>query len=498
MTERLHRLLTPLLVTVLAAGLGWVARPTPPRLGPHTTGDTTLAELVRAGLPDPTGHRGLAVAVIDGDTVQFAGLGDRGDGHAVDEHTPFEIGSVGKALTGMLLADLAEEGIVDPEEPLRAVLPEIAFRHSATADVTLAELASHRSGLPRLWFAHWWEPVAVILRPLAGRDPYAGQDTRWLRYSLGGARARGGEPTVAYSNYGMAVLGYALAARTGVPYPQLVTERILQPLGMTATGFHLDGAPLPADRAYGGTGGGGQTQPWRGSGYAPAGVGAWSNAQDLARLLAAMLAGTAPGADAATPRFPAGPDQWIGYGWFTDRVDGREVTWHNGGTGGFSAWVGFDRGAGRGVVVLGNTDQEVDPLGWWLLQATDPAGTSAAGEVPGPATDWRAWLLTGMLCLAGGIGLLTVAVRTHVDRLRLVSSGVWAGVLPALAYPAGGWHEVPPALWVVGVGLSAGAGALAVRRWPTVPARQGAAWWRWASTVGSVLLAAAGLVWVYR
>src|SRR5690606_20217082 len=118
-TERLHRLLTPLLVTVLAAGLGWVARPTPPRLGPHTTGDTTLAELVRAGLPDPTGHRGLAVAVIDGDTVQFAGLGDRGDGHAVDEHTPFEIGSVGKALTGMLLADLAEEGIVDPEEPLR-------------------------------------------------------------------------------------------------------------------------------------------------------------------------------------------------------------------------------------------------------------------------------------------------------------------------------------------------------------------------------------------
>lgn len=499
MTGRLHRILGLLLVAIVATGAGGAARPTPSQLGPLTTGEAALAALVRAGLDDPTGYRGLAIAVVDGDTVQFAGLGDRGDGRAVDEHTRFEIGSVGKPLTGMLLADLAAEGTVDPEHALQELLPETGFAHTATAEVTLAQLASHRSGLPRLWFARWWEPLPTVLRSLAGHDPYAGQDTGWLWSSVPGAWASSGEPEVVYSNYGMAVLGHTLALRAGQPYPQLVTERILRPLNMTATSFHLDDAALPDDHAHGGSGGGRATRPWQGSGYAPAGIGAWSNAQDLARLLSAMLAGTAPGADAATPRFPAGTDQWIGYGWFTDRVDGQEVTWHNGATSGFSAWVGFDRTAGRGVVVLGNTDRQVDSLGWWLLRATGPDGAGTeAGGVPGPRADWRAWLLAGVLCLAGGFGLLTAAVRSTIDRLRLVSHGVWAVAMPTLAHSLGSWHVVPPALWAGGVGLSAVAGVLAVRRWPSAPTRLGPAWWRWPVAVGSVLIAVVALVEILR
>jgi CubicO group peptidase (beta-lactamase class C family) len=467
---------------ILVAVLGWLAGPRPTELGGASTGDAELAERVRSLVDDSTGYRGLAVAFVTGDSVRVAGLGDDGTGRPVGPDTPFEIGSVGKPLTGMLLADQVRAGTLRADEPLRDLLPTVDFDDPDTAARTPEELASHRSGLPRVRITGPVQGLRTVSSSLGGTDPYAGADTDWLLSTVSSAEAPGGTREVGYSNYAVSVLGHALAERAGVPYPELLQRRILEPLGMARTGH-----ALPAPRARGFTAGGRAVDPWRGSGYAPAGVGAWSTAADLARLVSATMDGTAPGAEAADPRFDAGEGERIGYGWFTEPGG---ITWHNGGTGGFSAYVGFDRAAGEGVVVLGNTDRPVDDIGRRLL--------GAEGEEGG--FDVREALLVGMtvfLSLAGPLGLLSVARQAGTDRLRLVSNAAWAVALPALAYAVGAWQTVAPLAWATGAGLAGYAAVRAARRWLSAPAnaRTRHRWLRWSTTGANVVLAVVLVVW---
>lgn len=502
-------------VGIVATALAWLAGPRPATLSEATTGDAALAATVRAALADPTGYRGLAVALIDGDSVRVAGLGDRGDGAAVDRHTAFEIGSIGKVLTGMLLADLAADGVVRPDEPLGDLLAGHQLTPGLAA-TTLARLASHRSGLASVRFTSVGGAIAMHLHDRAGHDPYTGQDTRWLASSLRGASGGDGDHPVSYSNYGMAVLGYALGERVGVAYPELLDQRVLAPLGLRHTTFSLDGAALPAQAAQGSSGGGRPMAPWQSSGYAGAGAGLWSTVDDLAVLVSATMAGTAPGADAAVPRFADGDTRQVGYGWFTDRVDGQEITWHNGGTGGFRSFIAFDRGAGRGVVVLSNTDREVDTLGRHLLahagagaaggSASTAEGTAGAGEpaprgdaarVVGDGPGWLVVSITWFLSYVGGLSLLFVATRPIVDRLRLLTNGAWALAIPALAYPLGAWWAVPTWAWATGVGLSIVALVLAVGRWRAAPVQVGPyPRLRWVGSVLVVVAAPAAVAWI--
>ncbi|MFI1865251.1 serine hydrolase domain-containing protein [Streptomyces jumonjinensis] len=140
---------------------------------------------------------------------------------------------------------------------------------------------------------------------------------------------------------------------------------------MTRTVVHTGPEPLPDDLALPHNRNGRPGEPWRSEGYAPSGVGVWSTAQDLARLLLAVIEERAPGVDAARPRFDAEGPNRIGLGWFTLTRDGREVTWHNGGTGGSCSFIGIDRENGRGAVVLSNTNHDVDSLGAHLILSED-------------------------------------------------------------------------------------------------------------------------------
>ncbi|WP_326563259.1 serine hydrolase domain-containing protein [Micromonospora sp. NBC_01796] len=459
--------------------LGWLVGPRPVRLGPDTVGDVELAASVRATISDPDGYRTLSIALVEHGTVRFAGLGG-----GVEPATSFEIGSVTKALTGMLLADLVADGTVRTDELLKELLPDVALAAPTIANITLDALASHRAGLPAVWMTSSGQVSAA--------GPYAGQDVGRLLSSVGGTPVT--DPgTVRYSNYGMALLGAALGARTGMSYPELLRQRILQPLGMAETRFHLDGEPIPEPHADGSTVSGRATAPWQGSGYAPAGVGAWSTAPDLAKLVNAILQGTAPGIAASTPRFDAGalaPGRRIGYGWFTDTTSSdpaRDITWHNGGTGGFRSFVGFDRAAGRGVVVLGNTDRSVTELGKGLLvgRALPDRGPAGPGGL--------AIAVTVLLSLGGALVLLLATLR-HPDRLKLVATGIWAVAGPVLAYPVGAWQVVPWLLWAVGAGLSAAALMLAALRWRWIRTYRGRwAWLGWLSTGLSVLTAASAV-----
>lgn len=342
-------------LAALVLGLGAFARPAVPDLAAGATGDSDLAAAVReaaAGVP----ARRMAVATVQDGTATFAGFD-------ADERTVFEIGSVSKALTGLLLADAVERGEITLDDRLGAHLPQLD--DAAAGDVTLASLATHTSGLPRL-ASGWGMIVRNLWWSLSGANPYDGIDIDAVVAATAGTRVRqDAEPR--YSNLGAALAGQALAAHAGVPYERLLRERLTGPLGMTRTTAPT--APPADDPLAPGTDASGQRQePWVLDGYAPAG-GVRSTTGDLALLLTAVLDGTVVGAEALEPRADHGDGDRVGLFWITSTTpDGRTVSWHNGRTGGYAAWIGVDRAAGRGVVVLSDVSASVDDVGRQLLE----------------------------------------------------------------------------------------------------------------------------------
>jgi CubicO group peptidase (beta-lactamase class C family) len=286
-----------------------------------------------------------------------------------DLDADFEIGSISKAVTGLLYADALERGEIRAETPLGELLP---LGDAPAARVTLASLSQHRSGLPRL-------PKAAhpLRRTLAlwlhGRNPY-GEDLQEL---LDQARdVPVGKPRVRYSNLGFELLGHAIASAAGLPYADLVRRRIADPLGLDC--FYLPAAAdqLSPKAIIGTSRRGRPRQPWTGEAVAPAG-GIRATIGDMARLMAALLDGSAPGTSALDPIAPFGKGAHIGAGWITITVKNRPITWHNGGTGGFRSWAGLDRDAGTGAIILSATSASVDRHGFLLLtETTRTAGNS--------------------------------------------------------------------------------------------------------------------------
>ncbi|MFG1941914.1 serine hydrolase domain-containing protein [Nonomuraea sp. NPDC048826] len=468
------------LAALVVAALALFLAPRPPELSTATTGDPALAELVRdaAGQEE---HRGLSVTLIEDGRVRHAGVGDTGgpDPRPVDQNTSYELGSIAKPLTGMLLADLADEGL-SPDTPVRDLLPRVPFSDPAVASATLAELSSHRAGIPSVRLT----PVGFLrsyLYVFAGENPYgtAGPQSMLDDAAAVSAGKRG---EVSYSNLGVALLGQALAEHAGTGYEDLLRTRLLAPLGMDATVVVQPGEPLPAGRAHGEGANGQSMEPWLDHGHAGAGGSVWSTSADVARLVQAVMAGSAPGADAARPRFDADEGERIGYGWFTTRYGDKEITWHNGGTGGFGTYAGFDRASGRGVVVMGNTGARVDGVGLRLLGAEAPDG---GGPEIRP-------LIFALAFPFAGLGLLYAAFRgSGLDRVSVVSRVLWAALFLALGHTAGGWDVVPPFVWALGAGvLGAGLGA-ALTRWPGLPvSAKPVKWHTWLSPALAVALLA--------
>jgi len=479
----------PLLISaavgLVIAVLAFLIAPGPHRLGSADTGDAALADRVRATLDgDTAGYRGLSVAFVDRGQISTALVGQAPGGPL------FEIGSITKAMTGMLFADLVADGVVRSDETLASALPSVRFDDPDTASITLAELASHRSGLPRL-APGYVSLVKSQFAVIGGGNPYAGQDVDALLAAAADASPGDGRGHVNYSNFGMALLGQALATKAGKPYDQLVTERLLRPLGMPDTLIQVP-EPPPGGLADGSTATGHPAEAWSGDGYAPAGIGPRSTAADMAKLVAGSLADTAPGADATRPRFDEDGDSdgRIGYAWFTDRYGDRDITWHNGATGGFKSYVAFDRSTQQGVVVLGNTDRSVEWIGLRLLGAEPPEGYASAS--PGLLRIAATFIL--LVWAAGSLLVLALTPtgrdktwwRSKPDRLRFLSTVLSAIAVLLLGHLIGAWLQVPPVLWAVAAGLAAAGAAWLVLRWRELPAiADGKPAARWSQTVVS-------------
>lgn len=313
---------------------------------------------------------GVAVAWVDDDGEAFfsAGKFSADDARPITADTQFEIGSVTKVFTALLLAESERLGKVSrSDSAAKYLLPADDPDQAKLAKITLLSLTTHSSGLPRL-------PLNIGPNPEGNPDPYASYDREMLIAALrqhGPAAPVG--LTLAYSNFGVAVLGQALGAAWGTSFAAALNTHVLVPLGMKHTTLSIPGEPTVEGLAIGHDVAGKRATNWTSRAMASAGA-LRTSARDLAILLRAARGGAdAPlhAAFAATSTAQRTADSIggeIGLGWILGGATARSLAWHNGATGGFRSFVGFIPGPdGAGVAVLSNQLVSVDAVGLALL-----------------------------------------------------------------------------------------------------------------------------------
>jgi CubicO group peptidase (beta-lactamase class C family) len=311
-----------------------------------------------APLADGKAGRGIVVGVVTKDGRRVYRFGDPAiAGKASDDDIIFEIGSVTKVFTALVLADMAAEKSVNLSDPVQLYLPkETRVPKSRDAEITLLHLATHTSGLPRL-------PPYFVLHTLThAKNPYAHYGTKELNAALAACEPDH-EPGTheEYSNLGVGLLGDALFLRAGAKsYDDLVVRRICEPLGLKDTRVTLS-VEQRARLAQGYDAAGAATPHW--DFQTMEGAGALrSSANDMLAFLEATLGRRETKLRPAMElcrqrhRIPGGKDLSLPLGWVKGKpTAGGPVYWHNGGTGGFHSYVAFVKEAGIGVVVLSNS-----------------------------------------------------------------------------------------------------------------------------------------------
>lgn len=335
--------------------------------------DSDRAQAVFEALDGAFPGDGIVVAVA------AVGSGSSGPAFAVTDGLPedvrFEIGSITKTMTAALLASLVGKGVLALDDEIGRWLDA-----GPNGNITLEQLATHTSGLPRL----------APDQPAGEANPYRDFTAERAEEGLRTA-TRTPDAGHLYSNFGYQLLGLALERASGQRYQDLLAERLLGPLGMTRTGVGGAGGGTRLTGHAGGKPAGHWDFALPGPGAVEATIG------DLAHYLAACLA--PPDGPLGTairlcqqPRVridgqPAGGLAWL-------IIDG--LLFHNGGTGGFSASMTIDQAAGHAMAALVNTHGSSAPLLNAVVMAAvkgnDPrqARPRDTGETAGPEWDERA------------------------------------------------------------------------------------------------------------
>ena len=316
---------------------------------------------------------GIVVGVIDphGRRIVAYGSLDKGDPRKLDGDTLFEIGSITKVFTALLAADMAQRGAVKLDDPVAKFLPAtVKMPERNGRQITLADLATHTSGLPRL---------PTNMRSKDPMNPYADYTEEQLFSFLSSYELpRDIGVRYEYSNLGFGLLGLALARRAGTSYESLVVSRICDPLHMDSTRITLSDA-LRTRLAVGHTSDLVRTGQWDAPTLAGAGALS-SSANDLLTFLAAMMDYThnplaaAQKLASSTTRPTGRPFENVGLAWEIDTRGGGKLIWKNGGTGGYRTFIGYSPERRVGVVALSNAEggSTPDDIGFHLLDARYP------------------------------------------------------------------------------------------------------------------------------
>lgn len=351
---------------------------------PVTHDLTVLSEDAAAGVDDAVlaymathAVPGLALALIaEGEVVMSAGYGwsDLESLTPVDADTPFLLASVSKTFIGIAAMQAADDGILSLDDPIADLVGfSVDNPHVDGEQITLRDLLTHSAGV---------SDSKVYDRSYAPGDPtialadfergYFTEGGEYWRRDNFSKRMPGEEFEYSNVGAGLAALGIEVAA--GQPYAEVVSERILDPLGMTGSSFYLSGLSRDPATLYGTTIIGGGWKPYEQYGFPTYPDGLMrSSANDLGRYLAAMLSDD-PGvlsaeqvAELLTVDASAGTDEdGQAIVWVRREQGGRTLYGHNGGDFGASAEIWIDTGSGVGIAIAMNADY-INADAWYDL-----------------------------------------------------------------------------------------------------------------------------------
>jgi serine-type D-Ala-D-Ala carboxypeptidase/endopeptidase len=302
----------------------------------------------------------IVVGIVDKDGTHFFNFGKKSaNGSAVDEHTIYEIGSITKTFTAILLAQQDIDGKLKIDDPIKNYLPsQVKVPQRGKKEITFGNLSDHTSGLPS-----WPSNMSVSIQGTA--DYTVDQMYSFLSdYKL----TRNVGSAFKYSNFAQGLLGHILALNMGISYESLMIQTIASPLGMNETKITLD-EEMKKNLAIGHNDGA-ETQAW----YWPTLAGAGSirsSTYDMLKYLAANIGLTKTSLQSAMNKTHEVRRNLIiariGLAWQIWNWRKKGIICHNGGTWGFSSFAGFDKKTGKGVVVLTNSKESVEDIGFHLL-----------------------------------------------------------------------------------------------------------------------------------
>lgn len=306
----------------------------------HITGQLT-AKLQQ--LPDQTQ---VSLALVKPGQTNFVGLKKHKEiiSPIDNRDAAFEIGSLTKPFTAYLLAQLLANDMVKLDDPIQRFL---SFKLHRNPPITLGQLVSHTSGLPRLPADFYTHPDYLEDNPFLNYD-----ELRFLSYltqkleldSVPGERCN-------YSNLGFGVLSFVLYAITRKSFTSLLSKEILEPLNMLNSGF---GRAAINSSIVEGLTEEGYVAPYWDSGFLEGCIGMLSTVNDLSKFALNLLdfqnrASTLQLRKIADLR----PGVKMCMGWATSTA-GPQIYWHGGGTAGFGSIMTFNRETQTAVIILSN------------------------------------------------------------------------------------------------------------------------------------------------
>lgn len=311
----------------------------------------------------------IVVGILDENGVKYYSFGVKSltGKSPVNERSVFEIGSVSKTFTGIILAEMVIKGEAKLDDPVQLYLPNgVTAPTRNGAEIKLVNLTNHTSALPSF-------PGNAT--PANPSNPFADYSEKQLydfisSYTL--TRDIGSQ--YEYSNYAVGLLGNVLAAKRGVSYEQLMINIIAKPLDLKNTRITL--TPEMKQNLALGYSGGVQVENWDLPTLAGAGA-IRSTAEDMMRYMQANMglikSNLYPAMQLSHKNTrEAGAKPMVGLGWHIMASGDQEIIWHNGGTGGYKSFIGFIKGGDKAVVVLSNSTVSVDDIGAHLLIPTVP------------------------------------------------------------------------------------------------------------------------------